>query len=122
MPARTALARAVMAMTLFATAAPAFAQQVAVLVVIPTPPGLPRERIEAGMKASVPQYEKLPGLIRKYYTIRPDRFGGMYLWKDRASAEAWFGPTWHERVKKTYGRDGNVTFFDVPLAIDGKTP
>ena len=115
-------ARPILAIALLATAAPVLAQQVAVLVVIPTPPGLPRERIEAGMKVSVPQYEKLPGLIRKYYTIQPDGFGGIYLWKDRASAETWFNAAWHERVRKTYGRDGSVTYFDVPLAIDGKTP
>jgi Putative mono-oxygenase ydhR len=114
------LVRPILAAVLLATAAPGFAQQVAVLVVVPTPPGVPRERIEAGMKASVPQYEKLPGLIRKYFTIQPDGFGGMYLWKDRASAEAWFNAAWHERVVKTYGRDGSVTYFDVPLAIDGK--
>lgn len=114
------LVRALMTASLLAVAAPTLAQQVAVLVVVPTPPGLPRERIEAGMNASVPQYEKLPGLIRKYFTIQPEGFGGMYLWKDRASAEAWFGPAWHERVRKTYGRDGTVTYFDVPVALEGK--
>lgn len=113
------LIRSMLAATLVATAVPAAAQQVAVLVVVPSPPGVPRERIEAGMRASVPDYAKLPGLIRKYYTIGADGFGGMYLWKDRASAEAWFGPAWHERVKKTYGRDGSVTYFDVPVTTDG---
>jgi len=102
-----------------ATAAPAIAQQVAVLVVVPTPPGVPRARIEAGMKASVPEYAKLPGLVRKYYTIGTDGFGGMYLFATRAAAETWFGPAWRERVKKTYGRDASLSYFDVPLTTEG---
>jgi hypothetical protein len=114
------LTRTLIAASMLATAAPVFAQQVAVLVVVPTPPGIPRDRIEAGMKASVPQYDKLPGLIRKYFTIQPDGFGGMYLWRDRASAEAWFSAGWRERVKKTYGRDATVTYFDVPIVTEGK--
>jgi heme-degrading monooxygenase HmoA len=111
--------KTLIAVSMLAFAAPALAQQVAVLVVVPTPPGLSRERIEAGMKASIPQYEKLPGLVRKYFTMQPEGFGGMYLWKDRAAAEAWFNAAWHERVKKTYGRDGSVTYFDVPAATEG---
>lgn len=115
------LVRTLIAASMLATAAPVLAQQVAVVVVVPTPPGLPRDRIEAGMKASIPQYEKLPGLIRKYFTIQPDGFGGMYLWKDRASADAWFNAAWCERVKQTYGRDAAVSYFDVPIAIEGKS-
>ncbi len=99
--------------------APAAAGKVAVLVVISTPPGITRQRIEAGMQAAVPQYQKLPGLIRKYFTVNGDGFGGIYLFQSRAIAESWFNATWHERVKATYGRDGQVTIFDVPIAIEG---
>lgn len=95
------------------------AGKVAVLVVVPTPPGLARQRIEAGMQATVPQYQKLPGLIRKYFTIGSDGFGGMYLFESRAAADAWFNAAWHARVTATYGRDGQVTYFDVPIAIEG---
>ena len=61
---------------------------VATLVVVKTPPGVTRAHIEGGFKASVPTYQKIPGLIRKYYTLDDTGFGGVYLWKDRAAAEA----------------------------------
>lgn len=93
--------------------------QVLTVVVIKTPAGLTRAAIDAGIEKSVPQYKTLPGLIRKYFTVGRTGFGGVYLWKNRASAEAWFNPAWHERVTKTYGSDGEVTYFDVPVAIEG---
>lgn len=92
---------------------------VTVVVTIPTPPGVTRARIEAGIKAAVPQYAKLPGLIRKYFTVNDTGFGGVYLFRSRAAAEAWFNPAWHARVKSSYGTEGDVRYFDVPVITDG---
>ena len=63
---------------------------VAVNVSIAIAAGAPRALVEAGMAKSVPVYQKVPGLIRKYFTIGQSDFGGIYLFKDRASAQAWF--------------------------------
>jgi hypothetical protein len=69
--------------------------------------------------------EVRPGLregsraVRKYFTATDDSFGGIYLWKNRAAADAWFNSAWHARVVKTYGVDGQVTYFDAPLVIEG---
>jgi hypothetical protein len=95
-------------------------ERVATLVVIKTPPGLTREKLEAGFAASVPTYQKVPGLIRKYYTVNGDGFGGMYLWKDRASAEAWYTAAWAAQCKQRYGTECLLTWFDTPLQIDGQ--
>jgi len=92
---------------------------VVTLVVVKTPPGVSRAMIEAGFRQSVPTYQKVPGLIRKYFTVDGQGFGGVYYWTNRAAADAWFNAAWHERVRKTYGADGSVTFFDAPLAIEG---
>jgi hypothetical protein len=92
--------------------------QVAVSVSVPTPAGLPRATVEAGMARSAPTYAAVPGLIRKYFTIGQADFGGLYLFRDRASAQTWFSDAWRARVVATYGAQPTVTYFDVPLVVD----
>ena len=61
--------------------------------------------------------------MRKYYTIgEDDRFGGVYLFRDRAAAQAWFGPAWHAKVIQTYGTDAEVRYYDTPVQIEGINP
>lgn len=104
--------------------APTFAEDkpaempVATLVTIKTPPGITRPMLDGGFKQAVPVYEKIPGLIRKYFIVNGDGFGGMYLWKSRASAEAWFNDAWREKAKATYGSEAQLTYFDAPVQID----
>jgi len=82
------------------------------------PPGIDRARLVAEFKAAVPTYQRVPGLLRKYFTVSDDgRFGGIYLWASAASAEAWFSPAWHERVRKTYGVDAAIEWFDAPIVL-----
>ena len=91
---------------------------ISVVVEIPTPAGAPRARIEQGIRDSVPQYRKVPGLLRKYFTIGDGTFGGVYLFESREAAQAWFGPAWRARVQATYGAPAKVTYFDVPVVLD----
>ncbi len=92
---------------------------VAVLVSIQIPAGVPRTAIADGMAKAVPQYRAVPGLVRKLFTIGDDGgFGGMYLFRTRAAAQAWFNDAWFTRVAKTYGSPGKVSFYDVPVALD----
>ncbi|MBR0773299.1 hypothetical protein JQ625_00505 [Bradyrhizobium diazoefficiens] len=117
------LALTALSLALLAAGTPeAFAadQHVATLVVIKTPEGVTRAKLEAGFAASVPTYQKIPGLIRKYYTVNGDGFGGIYLWKDRAAAEAWFTAAWAAQCKQRNGTECQLTWFDTPLQIDGQ--
>lgn len=107
--------------------APAAAQsapgdRVAVVVSIPTPAQATDAYLRAAMEKSVPQYQAIPGLVRKYFTIGNGTFGGIYYWTSKAAAEAWFNETWYARVKQSYGVPAQVTYFAVPLAIDGTKP
>lgn len=96
-------------------------EQVAVLVNIPIPAGLTHEAIEAQFQNTAPQYERLPGLTRKYFTISDDRkAGGIYLWESREAASAFYNESWRARVLKTYGAPAEVTFFDVPVVVESK--
>ena len=92
---------------------------VAVVVSIPLPSGIPREQAIAAMQKSVPQYQALPGLARKYFTLSDDgRFGGIYLWNSRAEAQAWFSDGWRAKAAATYGAAPEVPYFDVPIVLE----
>jgi hypothetical protein len=104
-------------------ASPAMAESrqdgsVTTMVLIKTPAGISREQLEAGFKQSVPLYESIPGLVRKYYIVDGSSFGGVYLWKDRASAEAWYSEAWRAKAKATYGVEPQLVWFDTPLQIE----
>jgi hypothetical protein len=104
---------------LAAQTAPAADKPVAVLVSITIPPGIPRAAIADGMAKAVPQYRAVPGLVRKLFTIGDDGgFGGIYLFRTRGAAQAWFNDAWYARVAKTYGSPGKVSYYDVPVALD----
>ncbi len=91
---------------------------VATLVEIAIPAGVTRERLNAEFQAAVPAYQKVPGLLRKHLTVSPTgSFGGVYLWKDEASARAWFSDAWRARVVKTYGQDAKIEWFDTPILL-----
>jgi hypothetical protein len=115
---------AILALSVLALAGAAHAETpkaetaVTTLVVVKTPPGVTRAMIEAGFVKAVPVYTKVPGLIRKYFTVNDNGFGGMYHWKNRAAAEAWFTAEWRARSKATYGVEPELTYFDSPLQID----
>lgn len=99
---------------------PASAGPVAVVVNIQIPPGFTREKAVAAMQKTVPQYQALPGLARKYFTLSDDgKFGGIYLWKSRAEAQAWFSDAWRAKVTATYGTAPEVTYFDAAIVIAG---
>lgn len=92
------------------------------IVRVPAPWYAPRFLVVRRMRESVPQYQAIDGLAHKSYSLaRPDgRYGGIYLWKDSASAQAWFSPAWFERVEKERGAPGEVRFYEVRARVDGE--
>jgi heme-degrading monooxygenase HmoA len=100
-------------------AARASSSTVATLMLIRTPAGVGRERLNAEFQAAVPTHRAIPGLLRKHFLIADNgaSFGGLYLWQDEASAKAWFNVAWHERVRKTYGQTAAVDWFDTPILL-----
>jgi heme-degrading monooxygenase HmoA len=96
---------------------------VGTLVEVPLPAGVPMEQVISGFKESVPAYQKVPGLLRKYFiTSDKGTFGGVYLWKDEASANAWFNQAWKSRIEKTYGQPAKLEWFDAPILTPSKDP
>jgi heme-degrading monooxygenase HmoA len=117
------LAAALVARPLSAAARPDAPEgRVAVVVSIATPPGATDAYLKGEFEKAAPRYQQIPGLIRKYFTIEPKRFGGIYYWSSKTAAQAWFNEAWTARARATYGADPIVTYYDVPLAIDGVKP
>ncbi|HEX6704484.1 MAG TPA: YdhR family protein [Albitalea sp.] len=95
-------------------------QAVLVVVQIPLPAAIAATALPAAFARAVPEYERLNGLDYKIFTVSDDgrRFGGIYLWRDREAAEAWFSPAWHARVLERYGVPGEVRVFAVEGIAD----
>ena len=86
--------------TLGGTPANVDSSAVATVVDIITPQGVTQERLNAEFVADTPTNRKIPGLLRKHLTVTSNTFGGVYRWKDEASAKARFDAAWHDRVRK----------------------
>jgi Putative mono-oxygenase ydhR len=75
------------------------------------------------MRDAVPQYRAAPGLRFKAFTLAraSGDFGGIYLWRDRAAANAWFNAAWYRRVREQFGVEPRVRMFavDGPVRIAG---
>ncbi|MFC0242992.1 YdhR family protein [Rhodopseudomonas telluris] len=71
-------------------------------------------------KSSAPKYQKMPGLIRKYYIRSEDgrTAGGVYLWENRQVAEAAYAGEWRARVAQLYGAEPVISWFDSPVIVD----
>lgn len=94
---------------------------VVTLVTLATPAGVSKQRLIKEFEASVPLYQKVPGLLRKYFVLtESNEFGGIYVFKDKASESQWFNAAWKERVNKTYGVDATLERFDAPILLPSK--
>ncbi|MGE8409161.1 MAG: YdhR family protein [Pseudomonas sp.] len=81
--------------------------------------------VEAAMASEIfestaPQYQQVPGLVRKYYLLSDDggQVGGVYLWASREQALAQYSAEWQEFVKQKYGTWPSVQLFETPVIVD----
>ncbi len=89
---------------------------VATLVEINIPAGVGREALIAEFNKAVPTYQKVPGLLRKQFILSDQgTFGGVYIWRDQASAASWFNTEWQANVQKKYGSPARMEWFDTPI-------
>jgi heme-degrading monooxygenase HmoA len=69
---------------------------------------------------TAPAYREVPGLVRKYFIGNAQRAGGIYEWRSRADAEAWFTSDWERRMSQGYGAVPVVEYFDAPCIVDNE--
>ena len=59
------------------------------------------------------------GLLMKSYLSRDSGgSGGVYIWKSKADAEAWYTPEWSGRLEEAYGAKPSVIFYDSFVQVD----
>lgn len=84
---------------------------------------LPKRSEDAAIKGgtgSAPVYRDLAGrgLIRKDYVNGDAGTGGVYLWRDRASAEAWFTDARLAELTARFGAKPRLTWYDTHVTVD----
>ena len=88
------------------------------IVRFPAPAGLSGEKLRAVLEESVPRYQGIPGLHRKYFLGNASFGGGVYEWESRDAARAFYNERWRERLRTVYGALPQVEYFDLHAVID----
>ena len=94
------------------------------IVIVQFPLAKPTEEqaIEGGT-GSASTYRDLAGrgLIRKDYLNGDSGTGGVYLWKNRVAAEAWFTVERLELLTEKFGAKPTLTWYDTHVTVDNLT-
>jgi hypothetical protein len=90
------------------------------------PAGVDAARAAELFRGSMPKYQGLAGLVRKYYLYdaETNTGGGCYLWESREVAERFYTPEWRKMITEGYGSPPELSFFETPFIVDnaaGKT-
>jgi hypothetical protein len=92
------------------------------VVRFPLDPPLSVADAAAAYEASAPNYQNVPGLLRKHYLLGDDGRvgGGVYLWESRDAAEALYDDAWRSRLEQRYGTAPTVEYFESPVTVDAE--
>ena len=93
-----------------------------IVVSVMFPVGSAAKDVEAfigKMRATVPKYEGLDGLISKYYVLAEDNkiAGGIYLWESVSKANAWYNAKWYDYMKEAWGEAPKVEYLKAPIVV-----
>ena len=83
-------------------------------------PATNRAEFEQKLHASIVKYEKLDGLIRKYYIMTEDgkTAGGIYLWESKAKAQAGYPAEGAKNMTAAWGQAPMLEYLDCPIVVD----
>jgi hypothetical protein len=90
------------------------------IITFDIPDGMTRDEVVANYRRSAPDWRANPDLIRKNYLYdgQTRRGGGVYLWRSLEAARRARDAAWLERVRRTYGSEPLVAYFETPLVAD----
>ena len=73
-------------------------------------------------QATAPNYQGIPGLLRKNYWMSEDgrRAGGIYVWESRAAADRVYTPEWRAFVESKYGTPPQIEYLHSPVMVDNR--
>jgi hypothetical protein len=83
------------------------------------PNGMTLEDAKSIYEKSTPNYQGVPGLIRKYYLFGQDQIGGgVYLWQSHDAAEKMYSPAWKKMITERYGAPPEIHYYETPVIVD----
>lgn len=90
------------------------------LVTFDAPPGADWDAILADARATIPRWRANGDLVRKHYLLSDDgrRCAGLYIWPDRATAQAAHDAAWCAAVEKRTGAPPTIAYFDLMMILD----
>lgn len=79
-----------------------------------------RQQVVETIKATASGYQGVPGLIRKYYGLTPDGAAlvGIYLWENRAAADAFYTEAWVTRVSGRWQSQAMRQDWETPMVVE----
>lgn len=92
------------------------------MVKIPIPEDLDLEGYTEHCDDVAPNFEGLPGLIRKnfLYSAEERVAGGVYFWESREAAEECYkeGGVWRKNIESFFHAEPQITYYHSPVVTD----
>ena len=83
------------------------------------PPSIDREACRAHFESIAPGFRKVPGLISKHFIWNENgTAGGVYQWRTRDEAQAFYGGPWRDGIVERYGTEPEIEYFTVFCITD----
>ena len=83
------------------------------------PPSISLDDCAAHFRNIASGFREVPGLVRKQFIYAEDRWaGGVYLWRSRAAADAFYSGPWLDGIRERYGMDPQIKFFETACITD----
>lgn len=81
------------------------------------------EDVKQAFLEVAPKFRGVEGLIRKQFIVSGNGSigGGIYLWRDRASAERFLNEVVVRMIEEAYHVTPTVEFFDTAVVVDNET-
>src|SRR5215468_10237181 len=90
------------------------------IVTFQMPKATTAEEMSAAFEAAAPMFQKVAGLLTKYFYVSEDgrRAGGIYVWVSRADADRLYNGEWRPFVEKKFGSPPSIDFLNSPVMVD----
>ncbi len=93
------------------------------IVLYDLPPEIDREACRQHFLKIAPDFLGVRGFVRKQFIqeVNGRVAGGSYIWEDLASAQAFYNGPWLEGVRRRYGCEPRITYFETYAIADRAT-
>jgi hypothetical protein len=92
------------------------------LVTFKAPRSADWDAILQDARAVIPHWRANAQLLRKHFLLSDDweECGGLYVWPDRAAAEAAHDAAWRDSVAKRTGAPPTIRYFALQMLLDNE--